>query len=389
MTKINCLNPIAKVGLDLFSDHYEITEDFAQADAVLVRSAVMHDMELPESLKCIARAGAGVNNIPLDKCADKGIVVFNTPGANANGVKELVLAGMLLAARDVTGGIEWAKSEKAKNDENVAKTAEKEKKNFAGTEIKGKKLGVIGLGAIGAMVANAAVSLGMEVYGYDPYISVAAAWNLSRSVKHINTTEEIFKTCDYITIHVPLLDSTKGMINKEALDMMKDGVVILNYARDILVDEAAMAEALKSGKVKRYMTDFPNPTSVNMEGAIVTPHIGASTEESEDNCAVMAVNEVVDFIENGNIRNSVNYPACDMGVCDKAARVTICHKNIPNMIGQFTSALAADNVNISDMTNKSRGDYSYTMLDLDATATESVVKHIESIDGVIKVRVIK
>lgn len=389
MTKINCLNPIAKVGLDLFSDNYEITEDFAQADAVLVRSAVMHDMDMPASLKCIARAGAGVNNIPLDACADKGIVVFNTPGANANGVKELVLAGMLLAARDIAGGIEWAKSDVAKSDENVAKTAEKEKKKFAGTEIKGKKLGVIGLGAIGAMVANAAVSLGMEVYGYDPYISVAGAWNLSRSVKHINTTEEIYKTCDYITIHVPLLDSTKGMINKEAFDMMKDGVVILNYARDILVDEEAMAEALKSGKVKRYMTDFANPTSVNMEGAIVTPHIGASTEESEDNCAVMAVNEIVDFIENGNIKNSVNYPACDMGVCDKAARVTICHKNIPSMIGQFTSAFAAENINISDMTNKSRGDYSYTMLDLDAKATESVVKSIEGIDGVIKVRVIK
>lgn len=389
MTKINCLNPIAKVGLDLFSENYEMTEDFAQADAVLVRSAVMHEMELPQSLKCVARAGAGVNNIPLDKCADKGIVVFNTPGANANGVKELVLAGMLLAARDIAGGIEWSKSEAAKNDEGVAKTAEKVKKQFAGTEIQGKKLGVIGLGAIGAMVANAAVALGMEVYGYDPYISVAAAWNLSRSVKHINTTEEIFKNCDYITIHVPLLDSTKGMINKEALDMMKDGVVVLNYARDILVDEQAMAEALKSGKVKRYMTDFANPTSVNMEGAIVTPHLGASTEESEDNCAVMAVNEIIDFMENGNIKNSVNYPACDMGVCDKAARVTICHKNIPSMIGQFTSAFAAENINISDMTNKSRGDYSYTMLDLDAAATEEVVKKIEAINGVIKVRVIK
>ncbi len=389
MTKINCLNPIAKVGLDLFSDNYEVTEDFAQADAVLVRSAVMHDMEMPESLKCIARAGAGVNNIPLDKCAEQGIVVFNTPGANANGVKELVIAGMLLAARDITGSIAWTKSDEAKSDANVAKTAEKVKKNYAGTEIKGKKLGVIGLGAIGAMVANAAVSLGMEVYGYDPYISVAAAWNLSRSVKHINTTEEIFKNCDYITIHVPLLDSTKGMINKEALEMMKDGVVILNYARDILVDEEAMTEALQSGKVKRYMTDFANPTSVNMEGAIVTPHIGASTEESEDNCAVMAVNEIVDFIENGNIKNSVNYPACDMGVCDKAARVTICHKNIPSMIGQFTSVFAAENINISDMTNKSRGDYSYTMLDLDTAATEDVVKKIEAISGVIKVRVIK
>lgn len=389
MTKINCLNPIANVGLDLFTDKYEMTDDFAQADAVLVRSAAMHDMELSDNLLAVARAGAGVNNIPLDKCADKGIVVFNTPGANANGVKELVIAGMLMAARDIKGGIDWASSEEAKNDENVAKTAEKIKKNFAGTEIKGKKLGVIGLGAIGAMVANAAVSLGMEVYGYDPYISVAAAWNLKREVKHITTTEEIFRTCDYITLHVPLLDSTKGMINKEAFDMMKEGVVILNYARDILVDEAAMAEALKSGKVKRYMTDFPNPTSVNMEGAIVTPHIGASTEESEDNCAVMAVNEIMDFIENGNIKNSVNYPSCDMGVCNKAARVTICHKNVPNMISQFTSVFAAENINISDMTNKSRGDYAYMILDLDSAATESVVTKLQAIDGVIKVRVIK
>lgn len=387
MTKINCLNPIAKVGLDLFSNQYEQTDDFAQADAVLVRSAAMHDMEMPASLKAIARAGAGVNNIPLDKCAEQGIIVFNTPGANANGVKELVIAGMLLAARDITGGIAWSIS--AKEDPNVAKAAEKEKKKFAGTEISGKKLGVIGLGAIGVKVANAAVSLGMEVYGYDPYISIAGAWNLSRSVKHIATTEEIFKECDYITIHVPLLDSTRGMINKEAFAMMKDGVVILNYARDVLVDEEAMAEALKSGKVKRYMTDFPNTLSVNMEGAIVTPHIGASTEESEDNCAVMAVNEVMDFMENGNIKNSVNYPNCDMGVCDKAGRVTICHKNIPNMLGQFTSAFAEANINISDMTNKSKGDYSYTMLDIDAPATEGVVKKIEAINGVIKVRIIK
>ena len=387
MTKINCLNPIAKVGLDLFSDNYEIVDDFAQADAVLVRSAAMHDLELPASLKAIARAGAGVNNIPLDKCAEKGIVVFNTPGANANGVKELVIAGMLLAARDVKGGIDWALSDK--DDENIAKTAEKEKKNFAGTEIQGKKLGVIGLGAIGVMVANAAVSLGMDVYGYDPYLSVNAAWNLSRSVNHVNTPEEIYKTCDYITIHVPALDSTKGMIGKDALDMMKDGVVVLNYARDVLVDEDAMAEALKSGKVKRYMSDFPNQKSIHMEGAIVTPHIGASTEESEDNCAIMAVNEISDFIENGNIKNSVNYPACDMGVCDKEGRVTICHKNIPNMISQFTSAIASKNVNISDMTNKSRGEYAYTMLDLDGKTTEDVVSALESIDGVIKVRVIK
>ncbi|MDE5779857.1 MAG: phosphoglycerate dehydrogenase [Lachnospiraceae bacterium] len=387
MTKINCLNPISKTGLDLFTADYEIVDKIDDADAVLVRSASMHDMELPKSLKAVARAGAGVNNIPLDKCAEKGIVVFNTPGANANGVKELVIAGMLLAARDVVGGIEWVKS--AKDDADIAKTAEKQKKNFAGGEIEGKKLGVIGLGAIGVKVANAAVSMGMDVYGYDPYISVAGAWNLSRSVKHIATTEQIFKECDYITIHVPLLDSTKGMINKEAFDMMKDGVVVLNFARDILVDEEAMAEALKSGKVRKYVTDFPNPLSVNMENAIVTPHIGASTEESEDNCAVMAVNEIMDFIENGNIKNSVNYPNCDMGVCDKTARIAIFHKNKPNMIGQFTTVMAKDQINISDMTDKSKGDYAYLLMDLDTAVTDKVIADIEAIEGVIGIRVIK
>lgn len=387
MTKIKCLNPISKTGLDLLTDGYEVVENFDEADAVLVRSAAMHDLELPETLKAVARAGAGVNNIPLEKCAEKGIVVFNTPGANANGVKELVIAGMLLAARDIVGGIEWVKSDK--DDADIAKTTEKQKKNFAGTEIEGKKLGVIGLGAIGVKVANAAVSLGMEVYGYDPYISVQGAWNLSRSVKHIATTEEIFKECDYITVHVPLLDSTKGMINKEAIDMMKDGVVILNFARDILVDEEALAEALKSGKVRKYVTDFPNTLSVNMENAIVTPHIGASTEESEDNCAVMAVNEVMDYLENGNIKNSVNYPNCDMGICNKPARIAIFHKNIPNMISQFTTVLAKDGINISDMTDKSKGDYAYLLMDLDTAITEAVIADIEAIEGVIRVRVIK
>ncbi len=387
MTNVKCLNPISKTGLDLLTDNYTQVENFEEADVALVRSAAMHDLDLPESLKAVARAGAGVNNIPLDKCAEKGIVVFNTPGANANGVKELVIAGMLLAARDVVGGINWVKTNA--DDENIAKTAEKQKKNFAGGEIEGKKLGVIGLGAIGVKVANAAVSLGMDVYGYDPYISVQGAWNLSRSVKHIATTEEIFKECDYITVHVPLLDSTKGMISKEAIDMMKDGVVVLNFARDILVDENAMEEALKSGKVRKYVTDFPNTLSVKMENAIVTPHIGASTAESEDNCAVMAVNEVMDYIENGNIKNSVNYPNCDMGVCDKAGRIAICHKNIPNMISQFTSVLAKDGVNISDMTDKSRGDFAYTLMDVETALSDDVVSEIEGIDGVIRVRVIK
>ena len=311
MTKVNCLNPISKLGTDLFSDNYEMTDDFAQADVALVRSAAMHDLDLPESLMAVARAGAGVNNIPLDKCAEKGIVVFNTPGANANGVKELVLCGMLLASRDIIGGNKWVSDNK--EDENINKTMEKAKKNFAGNEIKGKKLGVIGLGAIGRLVANMAVSLGMEVYGTDPYLSVESALSLKRAVDLVNTREEIFKTCDFITVHTPLLDDTKEMINKDTIAMMKDGVVVLNFARDLLVCDDDMAEAIKSGKVKKYVTDFPNAKTANMDGVIATPHLGASTEESEDNCAVMAVNEIMDFVENGNITNSVNYPAATLG----------------------------------------------------------------------------
>lgn len=387
MTKIKCLNPIANIGLDLFTDNYEMTDNFDEADAVLVRSAVMHDMEMPASLKAIARAGAGVNNIPLEDCAKKGIVVFNTPGANANGVKELVLAGMFLASRDIIGSNKWVADNK--DDENIAKTAEKAKKNFAGTELAGKKLGVIGLGAIGVKVANAATHLGMEVLGYDPYISIAGAWNLSRNVKHISNVEDIYKECDFITIHVPLLDSTKGMINEEAISMMKDGAVVLNYARDILVDEEAMGKALKAGKIKHYMTDFANPTVADMEGAIVTTHIGASTEESEDNCAVMAVNEIMDFIENGNVKNSVNYPNVDMGIPSKAGRVTIMHKNIPNMVSQFTAVFASENINISEMTDKSKGEFAYMILDLDTPASASCIENLEKLEGVIKVRVIK
>ena len=310
-----------------------------ECDAVLVRSAKMHDMELPESVKVIARAGAGVNNIPVKDCAEKGVVVFNTPGANANGVKELVLAGMLLASRDIVGGIEWVAKEK--DQEDIDKLAEKQKKQFAGCEIMGKKLGIIGLGAIGAMVANAASALGMEVYGYDPYISIDAAWNLSRTIKHIKSLDEIYSQCDYITIHVPLLDSTKEMINKEALDKMKDGVVLLNFARD-LVMKILSIEALDSGKVKKYVTDFPQTVPVSGMGILVTPHLGASTEESEENCAVMAVKEVRDFLENGNIKNSVNFPNCDMGTCVAVGRIAICHKNIPNMISQFTKILGAE-----------------------------------------------
>ncbi|MBO5283236.1 MAG: phosphoglycerate dehydrogenase [Lachnospiraceae bacterium] len=387
MYKINCLNPIADVGLKNFSEQYQITAEVQEADGILVRSASMHEMEIPEGLLAVARAGAGVNNIPLDKCAEKGVVVFNTPGANANGVKELVLAGLLLAARDVIGGIEWVKA--SADNADIAKAAEKEKKNFAGTEIMGKKLGVIGLGAIGVKVANAAVALGMEVYGYDPYLSVNAAWNLSRSVKHVLNVDDIYADCDYITIHVPLLDSTKGMINAVSIAKMKEGVVILNFARDLLANEKDVLEGLQSGKIARYVSDFPNPTTAGQKGCIVIPHLGASTEESEDNCAVMAVEELMDYLENGNIRNSVNYPACDMGVCTKAGRVAIFHKNIANMITQFTAAFGVKGINISDMTNKSRGEVAYTMIDVESTPTAEIIEALEKIDGVFRVRVVK
>lgn len=387
MIKVNCLNPISELGTGLLNDNYKMTDNFDDADVALVRSASMHDMDMPESLIAVARAGAGVNNIPLDTCAEKGIVVFNTPGANANGVKELVICGMLLASRDIIGGNKWVAENKA--DENIGKTMEKAKKNFAGNELKGKKLGVIGLGAIGRLVANVGVSMGMEVYGTDPYISVEGALSLKRDVKLVKTREEIFKECDFISVHTPLLDATKEMINKDTMAMMKDGVVILNFARDLLVCDDDMAEALASGKVKKYVTDFPNAKTANMEGVIATPHLGASTEESEDNCAVMAVKQIVDFVENGNIINSVNYPKCDLGVCDKVARITVCHKNIPNMIGQLTSVVAAEGINVSDMVDKSKGDYAYAIIDLDHAVTEKLIQHLEAVDGVIKVRVVK
>ena len=381
MFNYTCLNPIAGVGLDLLSDEYNKVDDIKDAQAVLVRSAAMHDMELPKTLEVVARAGAGVNNIPLDKCAEAGIVVFNTPGANANGVKELVFAGMLLAARDVVGGIEWVKGEEGNAD--VAKLAEKQKKNFAGSEIAGKKLGVIGLGAIGVKVANAATHLGMEVYGYDPYISVNAAWSLSRNVNHVNAVEEIYKNCD-----VPLLDSTKKMINAEAIAMMKPTTVVLNFARDLLVDEEAMVAALEEGKIAKYVSDFPNPTTVGKKGCIVT-HIGASTKESEDNCAVMAVKEIRDFLENGNITHSVNYPDCNMGECKSAGRLLLLHRNVKGMISSYTSILGDANINISDMTNKSRGDYACTLLDVDAPVTKEVEEKLQTLDGVLKVRIVK
>ena len=387
MFQYTCLNPISNVGLKNFTADYELVNDVNEAEGILVRSASMHEMELPANLLAVARAGAGVNNIPLEKCAEQGIVVFNTPGANANGVKELVICGMLLAARDVVGGIEWAKENK--DDANIAKTAEKEKKNFAGTEIQGKKLGVIGLGAIGVKVANAAIGLGMDVIGYDPYLSVNAALSMSRSVHVVQNVDDIYAQCDYITIHVPLLDSTKGMINQLAITKMKDGVVILNFARDLLANEADVLAALESGKVHRYVTDFPNPTTAGKKGVILLPHLGASTEEAEDNCAVMAVQEMMDYLENGNIKNSVNFPALDMGVCNKAGRIAVFHKNIANMITKFTAEFGDKGINITDMMNKSRGEYACTMFDIETPAPEGVLDNLKAIEGVFRVRIVK
>ena len=386
MYHYQCINAISPVGLEKFSGQYVKTENMEEADALLVRSAQLHDTEFPDTLQAIARAGAGVNNIPLAKCAEQGIVVFNTPGANANGVKEAVLAGLLLSSRDLIGGINWVQSER--QNEMIAKEAEKEKKNFAGCELMGKKLGIIGLGAIGVLVANAAVNLGMEVLGYDPFISVDAAWKLSREIRHITEIDEIYREWDYITIHVPLLDSTKKMVNLDAIEKMKDGVVLLNYARDLLVDEDAVVAAVKRGKIKRYVSDFPNPTTAGVRGCIVTPHLGASTEESEDNCAVMAVKEIMDYLENGNIVNSVNYPTVNMGVCRGVCRVAINHRNIKNMIGQFASVLGAADMNIATMANQSKGEYAYSLFDLDTQIDKETVDKIRNLKGVLRVHIL-
>ena len=384
MYKVKTLNKISDIGLKEFTDNYSFTEEINEADAVLVRSADMKSLDFGDNLLAVARAGAGVNNIPLDKCAEQGIVVFNTPGANANAVKELVIAGLLLAARDVVGGINWV--QKNKGAEGLSKLVEKEKSNFAGNEIEGKKLGVIGLGAIGVLVANAAKRLGMEVYGCDPYISVEHAWSLSRDVIHVKTVEEIFRTCDYITVHVPLMDATKHMINADSFKLMKDGVVILNFSRDALVNDEDMEKALACGKVKKYVTDFPNEKSANMEGVIAIPHLGASTEESEDNCAVMAVKEIMAYLENGSIKNSVNYPNCEVAKLISKARITLLHKNIPSMITKFTTVLSSYNVNIEEMVNKSRGDYAYSVFDIDMEVTQEMKKTLSEIEGVLKVR---
>lgn len=387
MFQLHCLNPISKIGLDRLNGKYALTEDVNAAEGILVRSAVMHDMELPKNLLAVARAGAGVNNIPLDKCAQNGVVVFNTPGANANGVKELVIAGLLLASRDIVGGINWVTANK--DDETIAKDAEKQKKQFAGFEIQNKTIGVIGLGAIGIKVANAADALGMQVMGYDPFISVDAAWNLSRSVKHVTNLDDIYSQCDFITIHVPAMDSTKGMIGQESISKMKSNAVILNFARDILCDENAVLEALDTGKIARYVTDFPNPKTAGHAKCIVIPHLGASTEESEDNCAVMAVNEMMDYLENGNIKNSVNYPACDMGICKTVGRIAVFHKNVVNMISQLTTCIGGAGINIAEFVNKARGEVAYTMMDIEQPVTEEVIAKLENIDGVFKARIIK
>lgn len=385
--KILCLNNIAHVGLEKFRKGYSITENIDEAAGILVRSADMLNMNFPEGLRAIARAGAGVNNIPIEKCSEGGIVVFNTPGANANSVKELVLAGLLLASRDIFSGIEWVRNN-AGNLE-INKLAEKAKKNFAGHEISGKTLGVIGLGAIGVRVANAAVALGMNVLGYDPYLSLKSAWMLSPMIKHADTAEEVYAASDFITIHVPAMESTKKMINAQAILKMKKGIKILNFARDILVDEEALKEALTSGQVSKYISDFPNSISANLPNAIILPHLGASTEEAEDNCAVMAAVQLQDYLDNGNITNSVNFPELNAGVCGAEARVEILHRNIPNMLSQITSFFGRNELNIENLVNKAKGKYACTLLDISHKMPDDTTERLKEINGVLRVRRVK
>ncbi|SHI55589.1 phosphoglycerate dehydrogenase [Parasporobacterium paucivorans] len=387
MVKVKCLNPIAQVGMQLFTPDYVEVENMDDADVVLVRSADMHCLEIGDNIKAIARAGAGVNNIPIEECSKKGIVVFNTPGANANGVKELVVASLIMASRNILDGANWVKT--LKDDSDVANAVEKGKKKYVGNEVFGKKIGIIGLGAIGGRVANACNGLGMEVYGYDPFISVKGAWHLSRHVHHANSLEEIYRQCDYISVHIPATAETKGMICKDTMEMMKDGIIILNFSRDTLINDDDMEAALKSGKVKRYVTDFPNQKTVNMEGVMAIPHLGASTEESEDNCAVMAVKQLMDFMEYGNITNSVNYPNCDLGDTNNEERILINHLNKPNMISQFSAVFAKENINISDMINKSKGEYAYSVFDLDSSTYPSLLEQIAAVEGVKRTRTIR
>ncbi|MDD4370913.1 MAG: phosphoglycerate dehydrogenase [Anaerostipes sp.] len=386
MYKVKCLNPISEKGLDLFTSDFNVVEELQDADAVLVRSAGMHDLDVPESLLAVARAGAGVNNIPLDEYAKKGIVAFNTPGANANGVKELVVAGLLLASRGIIDGANWVRANK--DDENLAKTVEKQKKQYAGNELKGKSIGVIGLGAIGVLVANICNRLGMNVYGYDPYVSVRSAWSLSRMVNHSSSLDEIYEKCDFITIHVPFMDATKGMIDADAVSKMKAGATILNFARGELVDQEAVLDGLDAGKLKHYVTDFPNAAVAQNDKVIAIPHLGASTEESEENCAEMAVDELMNYLENGNIVNSVNYPNCDLGNIESGARITVHHKNVPNMIGQLTAIIAGEGYNIVNMLNKSKGEWAYSILDIEKKLGKNIVEKMSEIDEVIRVRVL-
>ena len=387
MYKINCLNKISANGIRVLTNKYDITDDINEADAILVRSAVMHDMELPESVVAVARAGAGVNNIPLDKFAEKGVVVFNTPGANANAVKEIVLSALLLASRDLIGGNEWVRENAS--DENIAKTAEKAKAQFAGTEIKGKIIAVIGLGAIGVLVANACLNLGMSVIGYDPYLSQINALHLDRHVTYTSNLEEAIISADFVTIHVPAMDATKKMINKNIISKMKQGSVLLNFSRDVIVDEEALKAALESGDVRKYVSDFANPFSVTMPNTILLPHLGASTEEAEDNCAAMACEEIMDYIENGNIKNSVNYPACDAGICKSEGRIAVIHKNVAGVINKISDTFAQKNINIANMVSKAKGDYAYMLLDIDATSNDSIIAELNKIDGVVRARIIK
>lgn len=387
MYKILTLNKISEKGLNVLpKENYSFSDDEKSPDAILLRSFKMHDFELPDSLKCVARCGAGVNNIPLEKCAEKGIVVFNTPGANANAVKELVLTGLLISSRKISAGINWVQSLKEK--EGVAALVEKGKSEFIGPEISGKKLGVIGLGAIGVLVANAAKSLGMEVMGYDPYLSVDAAWALSRGVKKASNLDEIYSECDYITVHVPLTDDTKYMINSEVFSKVKKGIRILNFARGELVNNEDMKKAIADKIVDTYVTDFPSDDVIGVENIITIPHLGASTPEAEDNCAVMAAEEMQDFLENGNIRNSVNYPSCYLPKTDKI-RICVAHSNKPKIVGSLASSLGENKINIDNMVNKSKGNYAYTMIDVDNSISESVKSSLENIDGIISVRIIK
>ena len=387
MYQVHCLNNIAKVGTDELGEGFVLSDQLKGTHAIMVRSASLHEVDLPRDLLAIARAGAGVNNIPIERCAEHGIVVFNTPGANANAVKEMVISGLLLAARDIVGGIEWV--EENSDDPNVGKQAEKAKKDFAGSELAGKNLGVIGLGAIGAMVANAGRSLGMHVYGYDPYLSIKYAWSLDRHVRHVSNINDIWANCDYITIHVPATDKTKGMIGRDEIAAMKDGVVLLNYARDVLVDEIALTEALQNGHVRRYMTDFANSVTTQMKHAVVTPHLGASTKEAEDNCAIMAAHQLRSYLLDGNIENSVNFEPVDFRPLCTDLRLCIFHKNVPTMIGQITGLISNEGVNIDNMSDKSRGTVAYSLIDISGDFSDDAVKRLSAIEGVIRVRALR